>query len=210
MTASGLYDQTTGTWLDVLATVDIDVDQPRGQARVAAWLAGRPDSTLDGIDLTHLTSSQDDPHWSSWAAVDLAPVLRRYSWALGSDALIDTLDSLPAEIDRHGMDRDAAVAVATTVATVGSTWIDGVPDSDAAETLRQAARQLADGTPSSARALIAGPVARISATLLEIRERFWPAMTAKIAELGNLAGGIDQLLDGTVNDPWAGNHEDWS
>ncbi len=195
MTVSGLYDQTTGTWLDVLAIVGIDIDRPRAQARVAAWLAGRPDSTLDGIDLTNLTSSQEDPHWSSWAAVDLAPVLRRYSWALGSDALIDTLDSLPAEIDRYGMDRDAAVAVATTVATVGSTWIDGVPDSDAAETLRQSARHLADSTPSSARALIADPVARISPTLLEIRERFWPAMTSKIAELGNLAGGMNQLLE---------------
>ncbi len=196
MTASGLYDQTTGTWLDVLGTVDIDIDEPRAQARVAAWLAGRLDRTLDGIDLTNLMSDQEDPHWSSWAAVDLAPVLRRYSWALGADALIDTLDSLPAEIDRHGMDRDAAVAVATTVATVGSTWIDGVPDSDAAQTLRQAARQLANSTLSSAQALIGGPVATISAALLEIRERFWPAMDSEITELGRLAGGVDRLLEG--------------
>jgi hypothetical protein len=212
MTVSGLYDQATGTWLDVLAAVDIDVDQPPAQARVGAWLAGRPDAALDGIDLTDLMSDQEDPPWSSWATVDLAPVLRRYSWALGSDALIDVLDSLPAEIDQHGMDRDAAVAVATTVAAVGSTWIDGVPDSDAAKTLRQAARQLAGSAPWSARALIAGPVASISATLLEIRERFWPAMTSKITELGNLAGGIDQLLEGTgtVSDPWAGERNDWS
>jgi hypothetical protein len=196
MTASGLYDQTTGTWLDVLATVDIDVDQPRAQARLATWLAGGPDSTLDGIDLTHLTSSQEDPHWSSWAAVDLAPVLRRYSWALGSDALIDTLDSLPAEIDRYGMDRDAAVGVATTVATVGSTWIEGFPNSDGAEALRRSAVELVDSSPSTVAALIEGPIARMSAALLEVRERFWPVMDSEIAELGRLAGGVDRLLEG--------------
>ena len=94
------------------------------------------------------------------------------------------------------MDRDVAVAVATTVATVGSTWIDGVPDSDAAETLRRAAGQLVDSTPSTVPALIDGPVARISATLLEIRERFWPAMDSEITELGRLAGGVDRLLEG--------------
>jgi hypothetical protein len=212
MTVSGLYDQTTGTWLDVLATVGIDVDQPRAQARVAAWLAGRPDHTLDGIDLTNLTSSQEDPHWSTWAAIELAPILCRYSWALGSDALIDVLDSLPAEINLHGMDRDDAVAVATTVATVASTWIDGVPDSEAAERLRQAARRLVDSTPSNAQALLEGPVFGISATLLEFRERFWPAMDSEIAELGRLAGGVDRLLEGqaTVSDPWAGQHNDWS
>jgi hypothetical protein len=212
MTVSGLYDQTTGTWLDVLATVGIDIDRPRAQARVAAWLAGRPDAALDRIDLTDLISDQEDPHWSSLAAVDLAPVLRRYSWALGADALIDVLDSLPAEIDQHAMAGDAAVDVATTVATVGSAWMEGIPDSDAAETLRQAARELADGLASSARALIEGPVARMSATLLEVRERFWPEVTSKIAELGDLAGGIDRLLEGKSpdSDPWTGDHEDWS
>ena len=196
MTASGLYDQATGTWLDVLATVDIDIDRAPAQARVAAWLAGRPDAALDGIDLTNLMSVHEDPHWSSWAAVELAPVLRRYSWALGSDALIDVLDSLPIEIDQHGMDRDVAVGVATTVATVGSTWIDGVPNSDGAEALRRSAVELVDSSPSTVAALIEGPVARMSAALLEVRERFWPAMDSEITELGRLAGGVDRLLEG--------------
>lgn len=212
MTASGLYDNATGTWLDVLATVGIDVDQPRAQARVAAWLAGRPDTALDGIDLTNLMSDEDDPHWSSWAAVELAPVLLRYSWALGADALLDVLDSLPAEIDQHGMGREAAVGVASTVATVGSAWIENVPDSDAAATLRQGARELANSTPSNAETLIDGPVATMSATLLEVRERFWPDMTSRIAELGDCAGGVDRLLErtGSDPDPWASDHEDWS
>jgi hypothetical protein len=36
-------------------------------------------------------------------------------------------------------------------------------------------------------------------------------MTSKIAELGNLAGGIEQVLQrtGTVNDPSAGERNDW-
>jgi hypothetical protein len=210
MTASGLYDQATGTWLDVLATVDIDVDRPRARARVAAWLAGRPDAALDRIDLTNLMTLQEDPHWSSWSAIDLAPILRRYAWALGSDALIDVLDSLPIEIDQHGMDCQAAVGVATTVATVGSTWIEGVPNSDGAETLRSAARDLAN-TPSI-EALIEGPVGRMTTALIEVRERFWPEVTSKIAELGDIAGGLDKLLEGTGpgGDPWAGDHEAWT
>ena len=196
MTVSGLYDQDTGTWLDVLATVDIDIDRPDARARVAAWLAGRDDAALDRIDLTNLMTVPEDPHWSSWAAVELAPVLRRYSWALGSDALIDVLDSLPSEIGQHRMDRDVAMGVATTVATVGSTWIDGVPNSDGAEALRRFAVELGDSNPSTVAALIEGPVARMSAALLEVRERFWPAMDSEIAELGRLAGGVDRLLEG--------------
>jgi hypothetical protein len=210
MTVSGLYDQNTGTWLDVLATVDIDIDRPHARARVAAWLAGRADAALDGIDLSDLMSDHTDPHWSSWASIDLAPVLRRYSWALGSDALIDVLDSLPAEINQHGMDRDAAVAVATTVATVGSTWINGVPDSNAAETLRWAARDLAN-TPSI-EALIEGPVGTMTTALVEVRQRFWPEMTSKIAELGDIAGGLDKLLEGMGpgGEAWAVDHEVWT
>ena len=131
MTASGLYDQTTGTWLDVLATVDIDIDRaPRPSP--GRSLAGRtarrrtrrhrphqPDVGPGGPALVLVGGGRTRPC--------PAPLL------VGprSDALIDVLDSLPTEIDQHGMDRDAAVGVATTVATVGSTWIDGVPDSDA-------------------------------------------------------------------------------
>jgi hypothetical protein len=197
MTASGLYDNATGTWLDVLATVGIDIDQPPAQARVAAWLDGRPDAALDRVDLTSLTSDQEDPHWSSWAAVELTPILLRYSWALGSDALIDVLDSLPAEIGQHAIDGNNAVGVATTVATVGSAWIDGLPDNHAAETLRQAARELANSSPSGAHALNEDPVARMSATLLDVRDRFWPDMATNVAELADLAGGIDRLLEDT-------------
>jgi len=208
MTASGLYDSATGTWLDVLATVGIDIDQHPAEARVAAWLDGRPDAALDRIDLTSLTSDQEDPHWSSLAAVELTPILLRYSWALGSDALIDVLDSLPGEIDQHRMARDAAMGVATTVATVGSAWIDGLPDSDAAETLREAARDLANSSPAGAQALNEGPVARMSATLLDVRERFWPDMILEISERANVAGGIDRLLEDTEPDsnPWAEDH----
>src|SRR5205823_10635925 len=34
--------------------------------------------------------------WSSWAAVELAPVLFRYSWALGSDAEVKVAVTTPA------------------------------------------------------------------------------------------------------------------
>lgn len=48
-----MYDPATGTWLDVLSTVGIDVDDAIGLARVEAWLEGEPDPALDSIDLEH-------------------------------------------------------------------------------------------------------------------------------------------------------------
>ena len=46
-----LFDPQTGTWLDVLATVGIDLDNPIDYLRVEGWLAGDPDDTLDSINL---------------------------------------------------------------------------------------------------------------------------------------------------------------
>ncbi|MGO1286958.1 MAG: hypothetical protein ACTMIC_00365 [Cellulosimicrobium funkei] len=60
-----LFDVTTGTWLDVLSTVGLDVDDPADVARVEAWLAGAADAALDAVDLDrHLQADGRDPAWS--------------------------------------------------------------------------------------------------------------------------------------------------
>ncbi|MBD8000172.1 hypothetical protein [Oerskovia gallyi] len=60
-----LYDPTTGTWLDVLSTVGLDVDDPADLARVERWLAGEPDEVLDAVDLdVFLQAAGRDPAWA--------------------------------------------------------------------------------------------------------------------------------------------------
>ncbi|MFJ1511751.1 hypothetical protein [Cellulosimicrobium funkei] len=60
-----LFDARTGTWLDVLSTVGLDVDDPADVARVEAWLAGGADAALDAVDLDrHLRADGRDPAWS--------------------------------------------------------------------------------------------------------------------------------------------------
>ncbi|MFF2623631.1 hypothetical protein [Oerskovia jenensis] len=60
-----LYDPITGTWLDVLATVGLDVDDPAHLARVERWLAGDDDEVLDAVDLdAFLQAAGRDPAWA--------------------------------------------------------------------------------------------------------------------------------------------------
>lgn len=51
-----LYDPASGTWLDVLSTVGLDVDSARDRTRVEKWLRGRPDPLLESIDVDVLTT----------------------------------------------------------------------------------------------------------------------------------------------------------
>ncbi|MFF3064161.1 hypothetical protein ACFVQ3_06365 [Oerskovia sp. NPDC057915] len=60
-----LYDPITGTWLDVLSTVGLDVDDPAHLARVERWLAGDDDEALDAVDLdVFLRAADRDPAWA--------------------------------------------------------------------------------------------------------------------------------------------------
>jgi hypothetical protein len=60
-----LYDQSDGTWLDVLSTVGLDVDDDDDLARVGRWLAGDDDEALDAVDLdTFLQAADRDPDWA--------------------------------------------------------------------------------------------------------------------------------------------------
>ncbi len=60
-----LYDPITGTWLDVLSTVGLDVDDPDHLARVERWLAGDDDEALDAVDLdVFLQAADRDPAWA--------------------------------------------------------------------------------------------------------------------------------------------------
>lgn len=73
--SSGLYDTATGTWVDILAAVGVDIDTEAGKQRVIAWQAGADDSALDSIDLTETLdeiANRDDGLWLAPTAAESA------------------------------------------------------------------------------------------------------------------------------------------
>lgn len=66
---SGLYDQVSGSWFDVLVHLGIDPAAPGDAQRLSAWLSGGPDERLDSFDLDELIFVEDAPEWSLEAAI---------------------------------------------------------------------------------------------------------------------------------------------
>lgn len=62
--SAGLYDQDHG-WVDILHLYGIDVDEASDRARVARWITGSADKTLDAIDITEVLVREDDPEWAA-------------------------------------------------------------------------------------------------------------------------------------------------
>lgn len=82
LTACGLYDQSTGTWLDVLAWHGIDVNDPVDLARVQVWQDGEQDDVLDNIDLSPMLAIDDNPEWALYAAREFSEVIIPAQWSL--------------------------------------------------------------------------------------------------------------------------------
>lgn len=51
LTLSGLYDEESGSWLDVLSTFGIDPSEEGFEQRYSSWVAGNPDPQLDAVSL---------------------------------------------------------------------------------------------------------------------------------------------------------------
>lgn len=49
---SEIYDQETGTWIDVLALAGLDAEATQVLARLTAWCGGADDGDLDAIDVS--------------------------------------------------------------------------------------------------------------------------------------------------------------
>lgn len=90
---SGVYDPTSGTWLDVLAWHGIDVEDPIDLARVQTWQDGEPDDVLDAIDMTPLIEfNPDDPDWGFHAARQFSDVVVPAQWSLTAGSLLVQLN----------------------------------------------------------------------------------------------------------------------
>ena len=172
--ASGLYDEASGTWLDVAALAGVDVDTGVGRERMAAWLGGAEDRDLDRVDLSAYVANLADPDWALRAARETSDDLVICSFALGADSLLGDLLAMGFSGRSHGVDDDA-VTVLRSVADVGRAWF-GAWGGEAAfwEERCAAAAGCAEQEVASEMEIIAAHLAGISA-------KCWPLMTSWLA-----------------------------
>lgn len=118
LSASGVYDQRSGTWLDVSSFVDGGLSPDRA----GRWLAGGPDPGLDELDITSLVWDDIDPTW----ALDKIRVdygwLTVTSWALWAESLSSELADLIREPAG-----DLAANLEMLVSISGE-WLGGIPE----------------------------------------------------------------------------------
>lgn len=129
MTMSGLYDDSSGTWVDILSLVDIDIDTSAGVGRVRRWLDGGPDVELDGLSdqvagLLELSDPDDD--LAATVAMESLGALRISAWAFTADNLFETCLDLRAgrQADRPNSDLRLALEMISNFALVSFARMD--------------------------------------------------------------------------------------
>lgn len=173
---SGLYDQASGGWVDVLALHGLDVADPAVLERIERWLAGGDDEVLDGVDLEEHLAVQRDPWWSLVLATELVPLLTECAWALGAQALAESVDDLVLDgPEGAGWSGRTTQSVAAMLAALAAAHL---PEPQDGPTWEEMARQMYgfDGTTAE---LTAGPLARFAADLRWVRDTYSP----RLAEL---------------------------
>lgn len=217
MTFSGLYDDATGTWMDVLALHGIDIANPAGIIRVQNWLDGADDPVLNGIDLTPLLDVPEDRAWAVAAATEMLPDLYTTSWALASDSLLEALDDLAERAHSGQVDIAGAKWHAGMVAYLAEDSFRTLPEAEGTTAfwaqmpgriaaISDVAVRGDDGQPvAPLDALLVGPIAEMTARLIAIRESFWPDMEviadearAALAAQGHQEALLDDIVDAAV------------
>lgn len=187
LTASNLYDPETGMWVDILATVGMNVDDELDLARVQDWLDGYPDEVLDDIDLSSYLDVEPT-WWALEAALAMRDDLEAASWALIADDLLSMADETvnPSNSLTH---RDVLLAL-RSLAGLGESLLGNVPDTtedgtptgaDGESHLAFFARlhDLVDLDGASPEQFVAVDfLSQARERLYEVREAFWPHLEA--------------------------------
>lgn len=187
MTASGLYDPDTGTWIDILATVGINIDDELDLARVQDWLDGYPDEVLDDIDLTDYLDVTPSS-WALDAALAMRDDLEAASWALIADDLLGMADETLNPENRLAH-RDTLMAL-RSLAGLGEALLTHVPPyteddvSTGAEHEPHAGffSRISDTVDLDAMSpeqfVATDYLSQVRARLHQVREAFWPYLEA--------------------------------
>lgn len=171
---SGLYDEADGTWVDVLALHDLDIDDPAVLERARRWLAGEPDSTFDQITLDDYLGSEQTA-----AAYALADEMRDSlvvcAAALHSDALAGDLAAATLE---DQPDRASVVAIAG----LASSFLPVEPPPNAEQS---AWTPFADLAAAASGVDPGAVIGQLSSQLLRVREHCWPIMAQRIEAMSS-------------------------
>ena len=131
LTASGFYDAETGTFLDVMDFIGIDVDTTEGQERLRAWLAGGRDDDLDlfatGLELEGHLKSSSEPDWALNEAIVSRGHLVNCAYATGTESLVEALVELKEALAGGQAALEDAKVLVETVCLGASTWLEDLP-----------------------------------------------------------------------------------
>lgn len=167
---SGLYNEDEG-WLDILATLGIDVEDPSDLARIAEWQAGAPDEILDNIDLDSYLHLEGNPNWALESALSLLDPFTEAQWALRANSLIEMIlevtdPSAPtAAQDLRDTIRNAAILAGVQLA--------GVYDEEADSFWSRIEAEASTGQFPSLAAFMSGPVLEANSWLHRVRDTYW-------------------------------------
>lgn len=178
LTGSGLYDPETGTWADILATIDIDTDNPLDQARIAEWQAGGVDDALDSIDLEEFLTIQASPNWAIESSLLLLDTFTRAQWAILADSLIALIDEAASPVSGAPAQLETVRNATAMAAFLASIHLDSVPtdDEDPAAFWERLEEDARNGHYGDVAAFLAGPVENANGWLYLTRETYWGAI----------------------------------
>lgn len=134
LTASGFYDADSGTWLDVLDIIGIDVGTDEGRRRVAAWLAGAPDEDLDlfdtGLELEGNIKSVAEPDWALNESIVNHGYLVTCAYCTGARSLSAAISELKDDIASGDASIADAKLLIETTCIAAATWFSDLPLAD--------------------------------------------------------------------------------
>lgn len=180
---SGLYDPESG-WLDILSVYSLDIADPAVVARVAAWLAGGEDETLDGIDLTDVILDALPMDEAVSTAAAIAPDLKAIQWGIQADSLVQLFDEVREDPSTTNSSLRATTVNAAYLAAASFSdlpW-NGAPATEHEAQWSTWAEQAENGQFASPADFIEHNYTPIYTRVKAVREHFWPTVLNSVSD----------------------------
>ena len=183
---AGAYDVESGTWLDVLDTIGINVDELDDVRRVMRWMDSEADADLDELQATFMAinpgvGGDGGPTWALTSALANYRHLLDATWALSSDKMLDVVDDMVKGVtDGEITEESEAKHIANMLCLLAQPLLRWYRDDETEwwHTMAQTVDEFT-GTPSD---LVAGPLSEIDLRLTDVRETTWPRMESASIE----------------------------
>ena len=184
--AAGAYDPESGTWLDVLDTVGINIDEIDDVRRVRRWLNGQSDADLDDLNENFMAASEDSngvesPSWALRGALSTYHDLLNATWALGTDSMLTVVSDMALGVtDGEITEIQEAKFVANMICMLSGPLLRWYSD-DEMDWWSEMSATVSEfvGTPGD---LVAGPLTNIDERLASVRDHTWPLMKSASAK----------------------------